>query len=105
MNNETAIESREELLKNIENPTPIKSINNDQPKTGVAGISAVPQPVEQKQEAEKNNPAPSILDQKLSGTFKIPKVETNHSLSNMTKNTNSGMSKDTKTDPYREIPE
>lgn len=45
---------------------------------------------------------PSILSQKLSGTFSIPKVETDHSLNNMTKG--SGEEKTTlpKVDPYRE---
>ncbi len=44
----------------------------------------------------------SILSQKLSGTFSIPKVETDHSLNNMTKG--SGEEKTTlpKVDPYRE---
>jgi len=40
-----------------------------------------------------------ILAQKLSSSFQIPKVETNHSLSNLSKTT------PLKIDPYRELPE
>jgi len=51
----------------------------------------------------------SILSQKLSGSFQIPKTETDHSIENITKNTNtadSGVAKNLpKVDPYREIPE
>jgi len=65
-------ESREELLKKIENP-------------------------------EKT---PSILSQKLSGAFSVPKVETDHSLENITQNNNTGNGTTKnlpKTDPYREV--
>ena len=68
------IESREEILKHIENP-------------------------------EKT---PSILEQKLSGSFQIPKTETEHTLENITKNNNTGdgtVKNLSKVDPYREIPE
>ncbi len=62
------IESREEMLRKIENP----------PKT------------------------PSILEQKLSGSFQISPTETEHTIANMTKG--SGEEKTTlpKVDPYRE---
>ena len=66
------LESREEMLKHIENP-------------------------------EKT---PSILEQKLSGSFSFPKVETDHSLENITQNNNTGNGTTKnlpKTDPYREV--
>ena len=51
----------------------------------------------------KETTSPSILSQKLSGSFQIPTVETEHSLSSMTKNPEEEKTKP-KIDPYREIP-
>jgi hypothetical protein len=79
------LESRDELLEKIENPEKTPPIRNDEGSQGP--------PV--------SNGTGSILSQKLSGAFSIPKVETDHSLNNMTKG--SGEEKTTlpKIDPYR----
>ena len=49
-----------------------------------------------------------LVAQKLSSAFQIPKVETDHSLENITKNTSTTSGEATKSykvDPYREMPE
>ena len=76
---EKPAENREYLLKKIEKPEFITT----------------------KQEAHP------ILAQKLSGSFKVPTTKTDHTLENITKsdNTNNGVAKSPKIDPYREIPE
>ncbi|MCX6751257.1 MAG: hypothetical protein NT161_00605 [Candidatus Nomurabacteria bacterium] len=81
---ENNLESREELLKKIENPNLLTEKELPAP--------AIPS-------------TPSILSQKLSGAFQIPKTETEHSLENITKNnsTNDITTKNLpKIDPYRE---
>jgi len=75
------IESREEMLKKIENPESIKPITNYELRIEK----------KDKEDAITNEKNQSILGQKLSGTFQTPKTETNHSLSNINK-----------IDPYRE---
>ncbi|MCM2338935.1 MAG: hypothetical protein NDI62_00555 [Burkholderiales bacterium] len=70
-----SLESREELLSKIENPEPVKPILNP-------------------------NIHP-ILSQKLTGPFQIPKAETDHTLSNLSKNTEEEKNKLPKVDPYR----
>lgn len=78
---ENNLESREELLKKIENPNLL---------------------------TEKELPAPaipstsSILSQKLTGSFQTPKTETNHSLANVTKVSEEEKTTLPKVDPYRE---
>ena len=88
-NSENHLESREELLEKIENPD--LSVQKELPAPPVNADKL------------KETP-PSILSQKLSGPFQIPTVETEHSLSNMTKNSEEGKIKP-KIDPYREIPQ
>ena len=73
------LETRDELLEKIENPEKTPPIRND----------------EGSQRPPVSNGTGSILEQKLSGSFSFPKVETDHSLNNISKNI----------DPYREIPE
>ena len=70
---ESNIESRDELLEKIENPSPVRPIIK----------------------------TPSILEQKLSGSFQIPKVETDHTIINMTKGVNEDKARLPKVDPYR----
>ena len=115
---EKPIESREELLKSIENPQPINIVTNkklqiDQ-KELPAGNSG-----ELKEQIPEANPTnipkdtilgdialgdkketPSILMQKLSGSFQIPAVQTDHSLSNLSQD--SMPNSIPKVDPYRE---
>ncbi len=68
------IENRENLLNKIENPTPIQTMNKE---------------------------TPSILSQKLGGSFQATTKETDHSLGNMTKSTEDAKTKLPKVDPYR----
>jgi len=75
---ENNLESREELLKKIENPNLLTEKELPAPST------------------------PSILSQKLSGAFSVPKVETDHSLNNMTKSSEEEKTTLPKIDPYRE---
>jgi hypothetical protein len=55
-------------------------------------------------ETEKARP---VLAQKMSGSFQIPSVKTEHTLDNITKTDTitNDTRKETKIDPYREIPE
>lgn len=77
---ENNLESREELLKKIENPNLLKEKELPAPATPST---------------------PSILSQKLSGTFSVPKVETDHSIGNLRKNSDSETTKLPPVDPYR----
>jgi len=114
------LESREEMLKHIENPEPVAKIKipvlsdlKELPTGNIEKTKIKPEKDSPNISPEKENLIPnkkdtySLLTQKLSGSFKIPSVETNHSLENITKNSNmnSGMIKGSKVDPYREIPE
>jgi flagellar hook-length control protein FliK len=76
------LESREEMLKHIETPDLTKQKELTAPT--------------------KNEETPSILSQKLSGSFQIPKTETDHSITNLSKHTKP---KIPQADPYREVPE
>ena len=89
-NSENHLESREELLEKIENPD--LSVQKE--------LSAPPANTDKPKEVVPS----SILSKKLSGSFQIPTVETEHSLSNMTKNSEEEKTK-LKIDPYREIPQ
>ena len=97
---ENNLESREELLEKIENPDSIKPITNYELR------------IDKKEEetklitndqlritSEKESPK-SILEQKLSGAFQIPKTETNHSLNNLS--SDKKPNDVPKIDPYRE---
>lgn len=77
---ENNFESREELLKAIENP------------------GKVMERLESEKELPDGHP---ILNQKLSGTFSVPKVETDHSIGNLSKNSDSETTKLPPVDPYR----
>ncbi|MFA5095536.1 MAG: hypothetical protein WC447_02675 [Candidatus Paceibacterota bacterium] len=128
MNERVFKKIREELVKNIE----IKKISEN--KQTQTSEESKEQPLESREEmlkhletpdllAEKELPAPSkeelahlpidsetgkeihpILAQKLSGSFQIPTVETEHSLTNMTKDSGIPIKPSTeipKVDPYR----
>ncbi len=94
-------ENREAMLKKIEkpeqmtpNPMPLVSIPS-RPPTAI---------LEPKENAQANE----ILAEKLSATFKIPTVKTEHSLQNLSssdKDASSTAQNTHKIDPYREIPE
>ena len=105
-NNDAQLESREELLKKIENPTliikkgvPILDAGHEIAAGKTEKMSTIPIIPKLDQ-----NKASSLLMQKLSGSFQIPKVETEHSLPNIKKNTGEE-TKSPKVDPYRELPE
>ena len=88
-----SLESREEMLEKIQN-------------VDLSVQKELEAPTKEEIEKEKTE-TPSILTQKLSGSFQIPKVETEHTLTNMTKD--SSISTKPKVgipnvDPYREIP-
>jgi len=97
---------REELIKNAERKkifvnkaVVIKSIKEpervDTPKVNVTLAQII-----------KKEPLMPI--QKLSGSFQMPRVHTDHSLGNITKNAGTGVGEKAaplKVDPYREVPE
>lgn len=125
MNEKVFNKIREELVKIIERKK--LSGNKEMSKENYPKTSSVEEqpieisgtstdngkPIESREELlnKIENPAktPSILTQKLSGTFKIPTTQTEHTLENITKETPSIPTKQnvgTPTiDPYREIPE
>ncbi len=93
---EQPTESREELLKHIENldlltqkELPVGNPEELKEQSNKENIL--------KNTPEENHP---ILAQKLSGSFQIPAVETEHSLANMTKSSGEEKTKP-KVDPYR----
>ena len=105
---EKPMEGREELLRKIEHPDLLKQ------KELPAG-----NPMEPKEQTPKASPVnipkdtilgdialgdkketPSILTQKLSGSFQIPTVQTDHSLNNLSQNNIPNSTP--KVDPYRE---
>ncbi|HAS80997.1 MAG: hypothetical protein UR25_C0003G0161 [Candidatus Nomurabacteria bacterium GW2011_GWE1_32_28] len=116
--NENLIESREEMLKHIENT---QSINNyelritnedkDKKQLGITNfeleitdgkdksITNGQLPITNLEEKKKDTP--SLLSQKLSGSFNIPTVETNHSIPNVTKISERNKPELTRVDPYR----
>ncbi|PIR68990.1 hypothetical protein COU48_01080 [Candidatus Nomurabacteria bacterium CG10_big_fil_rev_8_21_14_0_10_03_31_7] len=114
------LESREEMLKHIENPEPVKSINNyelritnenkpitnDQLRiTNSEESKKDTHPVrsdEGSKSASTSNGTHSLLMQKLSGSFKIPSVETDHSLKNLQPSSTRNETISKKIDPYRE---
>jgi hypothetical protein len=111
MNKKVFSKIREELVKNIERKKVSgSSTSKTSPKTE--------EPLESREEmlktietpdlfAEKELPAPPkkeeihpILSQKLSGSFQIPTVQTEHSINNMTKGSGEEKTKP-RVDPYR----
>jgi hypothetical protein len=80
--NEKPIETREEMLKTIETPDLFAEKELPAPPADI-------------------NKAPSILEQKLSGSFQIPTVETEHTISNISKDSGEEKTKLPKADPYR----
>ena len=111
MNEKVFKKIREELVKNIERKRVAETKEEPKEKREAAAtdkVQNVPPTIEQLLE-EKELPAPkkeesSILSQKLSGTFQIPKVETEHTLGNLSKDTKPKASIPN-VDPYREIPQ
>ncbi len=96
---EEPMESREEMIKSIESPTIVRDI--EKPTDTIERLESekeLPAPTEEKKPEEK---IPSILEQKLSGSFQIPKVETEHTLNNLSKDSESGETKLPQADPYR----
>ncbi|OGI92725.1 hypothetical protein A2933_00710 [Candidatus Nomurabacteria bacterium RIFCSPLOWO2_01_FULL_46_18] len=53
----------------------------------------------------ETKPAPSMLAQKLSGSFQIPSTKTEYSVPNVTKDEEKPVPQKPTVDPYREIPE
>ncbi len=130
-NTDNGLETREEMLAKIEKPETIKNyklpasplpvrptspelergkqagtgrqITNEEKEKPSAIMSTGEQ---RKTEEDKNKPHP-ILKQKLSGTVKIPVVETDHSLPSVTKDSSAsgGKMNTPSVDPYREKPE
>ncbi len=82
-NTEKALETKspDEILQNLESREELLGKIENPPKT------------------------PSILTQKLSGSFSIPKVETDYSLKNLQSSNTQNETTVKKVDPYREIPE
>lgn len=105
---EEPIESREELLKNIENTSTGNVENIVLQGKEILAQKELPVGNKDKQENKgeplKNSPrvplGNSILEQKLSGAFQIPTTETNHSLGNLS--SSNKPSTTPKVDPYRE---
>ncbi|MFA4975595.1 MAG: hypothetical protein WC839_02270 [Candidatus Paceibacterota bacterium] len=105
MNEKVFTKIREELAKNIEKERTLEtnSVSN--------AVINKEKPIESREELlrkiENPDKTPSILGQKLSGTFQNPTTETEHTLENITKNAsaNSDISKSPTVDPYREVPE
>ena len=119
-NENYTLESREELLRHIENPEPVKSINNYESRitnenkpitndqlriTNSEESKKDTHPVrsdEGSKSASTSNGTHSLLMQKLSGSFKIPSVETDHSLKNLQPSATRNETISKKIDPYRE---
>lgn len=99
------LESREEILKTIENENPSNKID-------YIGTSSVPNmpptqnttpPLTQNPPRKTEEEMRSILNEKLSGNFQMPKTTTIHSLNNLTKNSAvETTTSSSKKDPYRE---
>lgn len=97
MNDRVFAKIKENLVKKIEG----KTNNNILSSAGIEIISDSP---------TKKEPAPihPIMAQKLSASFQVPIVATEHSLNNITKNVNVDKNvviKSSRIDPYREMPE
>ena len=112
MNDRVFAKIKENLVKELEGKTKEK---NDTQILHSAGIEIIPDlpavPSAQLMQAGKLEltTPPPILTQKLSGSFQVPIVKTEHSLENITK-INIPTPQNTKInkpsiDPYREIPE
>ncbi len=104
------IESREEMLKKIENPPASNTYSIAKAGRELTAENELPAGdlEEQKGEPLENSPRVPLgnpLAQKLSGSFKIPAVETNHTLTNMTNLQQKEKTNPPKIDPYREIPQ
>jgi len=104
LENKKMMESREELLKIIENPEiitkkspPIVLDAKNEITSGekIELTAPIEAPVKIKGEE-----APSILSKKLSESFQIPMVQTDHSLSNLSPNKTPSATP--RVDPYRE---
>ncbi|MFH1201102.1 MAG: hypothetical protein V1484_02110 [bacterium] len=99
MNSLVFTKIKENLIKNIERKkifaeqTPVNEIIPASPASGSEKLESMP--------------PPPILAQKLSDSFQVPIVKTEHTLENITKspNTDSGIVKSPGIDPYRETPD
>ncbi len=110
---EDVFESREELLKNIENPVPYNNQNiiltaqklpdQKEPPARAGEPNTTSEDENIKKEKEESQPQP-ITIQKLSKPFQIPLVKTDHSLVNMSKSSGEEKTKIPGVDPYRELP-
>jgi len=85
------LEPREKMLEEIEN------VDLSKQKELSTGTTIPPA----KGELGDLKETPSILTQKLSGSFQLPKVETEHFLNNLSKSSDEQKPKLPKTDPYR----
>lgn len=112
MNDRVFAKIKENLIKGIESKT---QEENDTQILNSAGIEIVPDmpsiPSIGLKQMEKPAPVPEhpIFAQKLSGSFQMPVVKTEHTLENITKTTTPTPPSPTPSkpnmDPYREIPE
>ncbi len=93
---EAPMEKREDMLEKVEKP------------------ELIGKEIEIPARTESKEPTPSIISSKLSGSFKMPAVKTEHSLQNITKTAapanaprvaTAASNKIPTVDPYREIPE
>ncbi len=116
MNNLVFRKIREELVKNTERKKVFANKIENNGTTVAEEISKEITPnfpptsstQMQEEKLEIKGEVPPILAQKFSGFVKIPTVKTEHTLENITKNTNindNNTIKNAKIDPYREIPE
>ena len=100
------LESREELLGKIENPEKSQPRIADNEleitdgKEKLSGMSRFNLDIDSKK--EEVHP---ILAHRLSGSFQMPKIESNHSLTDMPKSVEKSKMKTSNLDPYRELPE
>ncbi|MDD5720945.1 MAG: hypothetical protein PHT16_00650 [Candidatus Pacebacteria bacterium] len=102
MNDRVFAKIKENLIKSSEGKNDMKILNS-------AGIEIISTPSSKLGTPQEGNNTPPILAQKLSGSFQVPVVKTEHSLENITKTIaptpiNAIPSKPA-VDPYREIPE
>ncbi len=102
------IESREELLKSIENPELI--VKKTAPvildaKNEIASGEKLEIEAPAEMPVKIKEEVPSILSKKLSESFQIPMVQTDHSLKNIQPSSQNNTVLKAKVDPYREIPE
>ncbi|MFA5936837.1 MAG: hypothetical protein WC822_03090 [Candidatus Paceibacterota bacterium] len=91
------LESREEMLEKIQNVDLSAQKELEAPTEEGGQLDKI---TNYELRIEEKKETPSILTQKLSGSFQFPKVETNHSLGNLSSSDKPSIIP--KVDPYRE---